>query len=162
MPSTTRSSRRAAAAVEPRGASAWVVRASFALSLIGLGVAAYLTYAHFTSVNALVCSDNGAVNCAKVTTSSQSEIFGVLPVAVIGLAYFVGMVALCSPWSWRPIRLLDQLRLAGVVSGVGMVFYLVYAELFQIDAVCIYCTAVHVVTVLLFIVVMSDSLTRPR
>jgi uncharacterized membrane protein len=140
-----------------------VVRASFALSLIGLGVAAYLTYAHFTSVNALVCSDNGAVNCAKVTTSSQSEIFGVFPVAVLGLAYFAGMVVLCSPWAWRPVnRLLDLLRLAGVVTGVCMVFYLVYAELFQIDAICIYCTAVHVVTVLLFIVVMSDYLTRPR
>ena len=90
------------------------------------------------------------------------EMTELVPMYEIVTAYFVGMVALCSPWSWRPIRLLDQLRLAGVVSGVGMVFYLVYAELFQIDAVCIYCTAVHVVTVLLFIVVMSDYLTRPR
>jgi uncharacterized membrane protein len=147
--------------VEPHEPSAWVVRLSFALAIIGLGFATYLTYAHFTSVNALICSDKGSVNCAKVTTSSQSEIFGVLPVAVIGLAYFAGMVALCSPWAWRPSRLFDLARLAGVISGVGMVFYLVYAELFQIDALCIYCTAVHIVTVLLFIVVMSEYVARP-
>ena len=57
----------------------------------------------------------------------------------------VAQSRLCTGW----------LRLAGVVSGVGMVFYLVYAELFQIDAICIYCTAVCVITVLLFAVVVS-------
>ena len=45
---------------------------------------------------ALVCSDTGAINCTKVTTSPQSVIFGI-PVAVLGLAYFVPMIALCLP-----------------------------------------------------------------
>jgi uncharacterized membrane protein len=30
------------------------------------------------------------------------------------------------------------------------VFYLVYAELFVLDAICLWCTAVHVITVALF------------
>jgi uncharacterized membrane protein len=32
-----------------------------------------------------------------------------------------------------------------------MVLWLVYAELFLINAICLYCTAVHIMTVLLFL-----------
>jgi uncharacterized membrane protein len=34
-----------------------------------------------------------------------------------------------------------------------MILWLVYVELFRLDALCLYCTAVHVITVLLFITV---------
>jgi uncharacterized membrane protein len=39
------------------------------------------------------------------------------------------------------------------VAGVGMVLYLVYAELFILDAICLWCTAVHVLALALFAVV---------
>ena len=40
-----------------------------------------------------------------------------------------------------------------------MVLRLIYAELFQIDAICLWCTAVHVITVALFIaVVVGEAL----
>jgi uncharacterized membrane protein len=83
----------------------------------------------------------------------------VLPVADIGLAYFVALSALCTPWAWRAARPeLWWTRLAAVVAGVGMVIYLVYAELFQIDAICIYCTVVHALTLCLFVaVVMAET-----
>ena len=35
-----------------------------------------------------------------------------------------------------------------------MVVRLVYAELFQIDAICLWCTVVHAISVLLFAVVL--------
>jgi uncharacterized membrane protein len=39
-----------------------------------------------------------------------------------------------------------------------MVIYLVYAELFQINAICLWCTTVHVVTFALFVaVLMAES-----
>ncbi len=41
-----------------------------------------------------------------------------------------------------------------MVAGVAMVLHLVYAELFQIDAICLWCTTVHVITVILFAVVL--------
>ena len=133
------------------------------LAVIGLVVSAYLTYAHYADADALACPDSATVNCAKVTTSSQSEVFGVLPVAVLGLAYFVGMLVLCLPVAWRSLGpLVHRLRLAGVGAGVAMVIYLVYAELFQIEAICLYCTAVHVVTVLLFVVVLVVDSGRGR
>lgn len=141
------------------GSPAWPPRsavvASLVLCVVGLGVSAYLTYAHYVDSDVLACPDSVTINCAKVTSSSQSEVFGVLPVAVLGLAYFGVMLALCLPLAWRSAAsLVHRLRLAGVAAGVGMVIYLLYAEFFQIHAICLYCTAVHVVTVLLFMVVV--------
>ena len=34
--------------------------------------------------------------------------------------------------------------------GLGTVLYLLYAELFAIDAICLWCTTVHVLTLVLF------------
>ena len=39
-----------------------------------------------------------------------------------------------------------------------MVIYLVYAELFEIDAICLWCSVVHVITFALFVaVVMAET-----
>ena len=42
-------------------------------------------------------------------------------------------------------------RMASLVVGIGFVLYLVYAELFDIGAICLYCTSVHIITFLLFV-----------
>lgn len=127
-------------------ASAW---ASWALTLIGLGISIYLTYEHYTGNKTLACSATATVNCVKVTTSQWSMIAGV-PVAVFGLIFFVGMVVLCAPWVWA-IRLpaLDALRVAGSVVGILSALYLVWIELFRVDAICLWCTGVHIITLLL-------------
>ena len=111
----------------------------------------YLTIAHFTESTLAGCSETGGlVNCTKVTTSAQSWVFGI-PVAVLGLAFFVFAVAIMSPWAWRSTRREVHLaRLASVVVGVGFVLYLLYAELFIIGSICLYCTSVHVITFALF------------
>lgn len=119
----------------------------FVLALLGLADSIYLTVEHYTGSTSLICSDNGAVNCLKVTTSEWSHI-GPIPVALFGLVFYVGMLALCSPWAWQ-VPALDALRLLGAVVGVLSVIYLVWIELFRVDAICLWCTAVHIVTVLL-------------
>jgi len=130
---------------------AWVQWTSLVLSLAGLGVSIYLTIAHYTSTSILACSAKGFVDCAKVTTSSQSMVFGVLPVAVLGLAFYVFMVAVNSPWGWRlRIPLVWWARIGSIVAGIGFVLYLVYAEIIQIGNICLWCTSVHVITFLLF------------
>src|SRR5579875_3900362 len=71
----------------------WIV--GTVLSILGLGVAAYLTYEHYTGSKTLACPSAGAhslINCAKVTTSPWSVEFGI-PVAVLGLVYFAVMLA---------------------------------------------------------------------
>jgi uncharacterized membrane protein len=72
------------------------------------------------------------------------------------------MTALSLPAVWRsaspwPARA----RLAAVTSGVVFVVYLVWAELFRIDAICLWCTVVHVVTVALFAVIVLAAALRP-
>ena len=99
------------------------VEPSLVVALVGLAVSAYLTVEHFTSSAVLACPEGAVVNCAKVTSSPYSEFLGV-PVAVLGLAYFVVMAALLTPTAWRRRRL-DLVRLAGVGLGVAMVLYLV-------------------------------------
>ncbi|MGW0230433.1 vitamin K epoxide reductase family protein [Actinopolymorpha singaporensis] len=139
-----------------RIAPAWAAPASLVFCLVGLGLSAYLTYAHFTSASALACPDSGTINCIRVTTSPQSMLFGVVPVAVAGLAYFVGMTVICLPAAWRSgSALVRWTRLAGGVAGVAMVCYLIYVELLVVGAVCLYCTAVHVVTFLLFVAILT-------
>ena len=128
----------------------WLQLATFLLALAGLGVSIYLTIAHFTEKALFACSESGLVNCTKVTTSPQSYVFGI-PVAVLGLAFFVAAVVLMSPWAWRSARReVHLIRLASVVVGIGFVLYLLYAELFIIGSICLYCTSVHAITFLLF------------
>jgi uncharacterized membrane protein len=51
---------------------AWAIWSSLVLAVAGLAVSVYLTYEHYTGNKSLLCSDNGTVNCAKVTTSKWS------------------------------------------------------------------------------------------
>ena len=135
----------------PGTAPGWLQLTTWALSLAGLGVSVYLTVAHYTSSSILACSDNGLVNCAAVTTSSESMVFGVFPVAVLGLAFYVFMAAATSPWAWRASwPPLSWARFGSVIVGMLFVLYLIYTELFTLDAICLWCTSVHVITFLLF------------
>lgn len=133
----------------------WVPPVSLALSALGLAVSGYLTYEHYTASTTLACPDTGALNCLKVTTSEQSAILGV-PVALLGLLYFAAMLGLSALWqSKRPeVRLA---RLAGTAVGVVLVAWLVYAELFTLDAICLWCTAVHALALALFAVTVLGT-----
>ncbi len=135
----------------PAGPAMWLQLATFVLALAGRGVSIYLTIAHFTESALAGCSESGLVNCTKVTTSPQSYVFGI-PVAVLGLAFYVFAVAITSPWAWQATRReIHLLRIASLVVGIGFVLYLVYAELFIIGSICLYCTSVHAITFVLFV-----------
>ena len=142
----------------------WLPAVSLAVALIGLGLSIYLTYEHYTSSATLACSDNGVVNCLQVTTSAQSKVFGI-PVALLGLVYFAAMVPACLPVAWRSrAAWLRYGRIGAGAVGIAFVFYLLYSELFTIGKICLYCTGVHVVTVLLFAVILfgQASVTGPK
>src|SRR4029077_17730064 len=105
-------------AMESRAAAPpnWFQWTTWVLSLGGLGVSIYLTIAHFHPAVTLACPATSTVNCEKVTTSPQSYAFGI-PVAVLGLAFYVFMVAANSPWAWRVAW--SPLRLGPGRSAVG-------------------------------------------
>lgn len=128
----------------------WLQWLGVVLALAGAGVSFYLTIAHYTTSVVLACPENSIVNCAKVTTSLYSKVFGV-PLALLGLLFFIAMVPVQLPIFWQMTqKWLIWGRLAFAGSGVLMIFWLIYVELFKLNAICLYCTAVHVITIALF------------
>ena len=132
----------------------WLAPLSLTWCVLGLLVSVYLTYEHYTGSTTLACPASGAVDCAKVTSSAWSTILGI-PVAPLGLLFFAVMLVLCRPSLLRRrSTVLDVARLG--FSGVGllMALYLLWAELFQIHAICLWCTGVHILTFLLFVTLL--------
>lgn len=137
----------------------WLKLTTLVLSVLGLGVSTYLTIQHYTQSSGFAgCPENSAINCVKVTSSSESVVFGIFPVAVLGLAFFIFMVAINSPWAWRSqLPAVRWARLGSVLVGIIFVLYLVYAEFFEIRAICLYCTSVHIITFLLFALIVFQA-----
>jgi uncharacterized membrane protein len=125
-------------------------------------VSAYLTAAHYTSAARLACPEHGTVDCAKVTTSSYAVQHGA-PLAVLGLAFFAVALVLQAPRMWaRPERSLRAARVAVATVGAATVVWLLWVELFRLDAICLYCTAVHVVAIALFALTgIGTAVTAP-
>ena len=128
----------------------WVGWTAFVLSLLAVADAIYLTVAHYTTTSVLMCPGNSVVNCAKVTTSSESTFLG-MPVAVLGLVFYAVVAVVNWPGFWRSnppwLRLARLILIAG---GMLFVLYLVYAEVVLIGNICIYCTIIHIITLILF------------
>jgi len=156
--------------VQPSGTPGpplWLRITSLVLAILGLGVSAYETYAHYTGKSLAGCptGGHGTFNCGAVITSPQSMVFGVFPVALLGLIFYVFVVAIMTPWAWRMQRVkvgslnlsVGWLRLATMTTGMGFVMYLIYAELYQIGDICEYCTGVHIITFLLFCVTLVSA-----
>jgi uncharacterized membrane protein len=141
----------------PRG----LLAAALSVCIAGLLVSAYLTYEHFTASSTLACPNTGTINCAKVTTSEYSRLAGI-PIAVLGLLFFAGMTLLCTPPLWRQrTPWPGRARLAAATLGLLFVFYLVWAELFRINAICLWCTVVHALTLALFAVLAVVQALAP-
>jgi uncharacterized membrane protein len=142
------------------GIPRWLTWTSLVVAILGLADAAYLAYEHGSGSNSLACPDTGRINCTKVTTSNYSELHGI-PIAYLGVAFFVVLVAVMVPPAWASTSLtLRWGRVALVVGGLAFAVYLVWAEFYKLDALCLYCTGVHVAAFLLFAVTLFAEATR--
>lgn len=119
---------------------------SLFLACAGLGLSAYLTYVHYNP-SALVCSDGG---CAVVQTSKYSTMFGV-PIALFGLLMFITLIAgIVARELW--VEATDIISTGIIMMLVAATLYwtyLTYLELRVIYAVCQWCVATSIATVLL-------------
>jgi uncharacterized membrane protein len=71
------------------------------------------------------------------------------------------MIGLMSPQAWRSRRQgVTWSRWIGVTLGLLFVFYLVWAELYQVGSICLWCTAVHALTFVLFVIVLFTEALR--
>jgi uncharacterized membrane protein len=139
--------------------------AAFVLSVLGLVDAGYQVYTHFSGTGLLGCSSK-ADSCVLVQNSVYAWIFHI-PVAVYGAAFFVFMVVICSPWAWRfehprYSKIISWARLAAVVIGMIFVLYLIYREVISLGQICEYCTSVHIITFLLFAVIVYQASAPKR
>jgi uncharacterized membrane protein len=127
------------------------------LGLVGLLVSAYLVSTHyFADQVPLACATGGIVDCEEVTTSTASML-GPVPVAVLGLLWFVAFLGLLVARRRQPGWRLMVAQVGWTIAGLVFVFYFVYAELFLIGAICLWCTAVHAVVVVLFLISVYEA-----
>jgi uncharacterized membrane protein len=104
------------------------------LATIGLGVASYLTYVHYSGTPP-VCTAGGS--CLKVQTSIYSKLAGV-PVALIGL---LGYIAILGSLLLPENENTRFATAAFTLVGFGFSAYLTYRELFTIHAICEWCAS---------------------
>ena len=124
------------------------------LALVGVAVAAYLTWVHYAGAEPLCVAGNGG--CEKVQTSEQSELVGV-PVAVLGLGAYIAVFA-------SALTRGELARMGGAfvaVAGVAFSAYLTYAELFIIEAICQWCVLSALIMVALGVLCVRRVLVEP-
>ncbi|GCE25487.1 hypothetical protein KDA_09710 [Dictyobacter alpinus] len=123
------------------------------LSVIGVAISIYLTIAHYDKVP-VVCSTSGVINCERVLSSSFSVVPGTsIPISVPGLLWFVvsGTLAVLAWKVWPERRNLKIIETAWFGLGVLTALYLVYAELVYLHNICAWCTALHVIMLVMFL-----------
>ena len=139
------------------------------LSLIGLGLCAYLTLIHIALlrgelIGGAACSAAGsAFNCHAVTASPWGSFFGI-PLSVWGFIGYLATLALSfiawqfSDWTSRALAVLSALTLA----FVAMDAVLWSAMVLSIRYLCPLCLATYVVNVLLLVVAKRAAQQRWR
>ncbi len=126
-----------------------------AACLVGVGIAAYLTYVHYTHT-APICTSGG---CEKVQRSKYAELAGV-PVALLGLITYVVLIAISL------VRGVEAAFAGVLVAFVGVAFsgYLLWAQLGPIGAICQWCLGndltIAVVATLYVVRMLTESSTK--
>jgi uncharacterized membrane protein len=128
-------------------------RALLVLTLVGIGIAGYLTYVHYRGFAPICAVGHG---CEKVQSSRYAKLAGV-PVPLIGLIGYVGILA-----SLLARGELARLATAGM-AYVGVTFsgYLTFLELFRIHAICQWCVGSAIVMTTIA-VLATIRVLRPR
>jgi uncharacterized membrane protein len=123
------------------------------LTLLGIGIASYLTYVHYKGLSPICAVGHG---CEKVQSSQWAKVGGV-PVPLIGLVGYVGLLG-----SLLVRGELARLATAGMAYvGVAFSAYLTYRELFSIHAICQWCVGSAIVMTLIAIFATIRVLRAP-
>ena len=121
------------------------------LALVGVSIAGYLAYIETQAVPAF-CGPIG--DCNTVQSSPYAWVLGVVPVGLLGVLGYLGVVA---TWLWGRFRddklamFLPIVIFGMTLFGVLVSIYLTYLEPFVIGAVCLWCLSSSVIITLLFL-----------
>lgn len=106
----------------------------FLIGLAGLADTLYLTFKHYLG-GPIPCTISG---CETVLNSQYSEIFGI-PLALLGAIYYLSVlivsIILFFKNNIRFVNILFVLSVVGFLTST----YLVYLQLFVINAICQFC-----------------------
>lgn len=133
------------------------------LAIVGAAIAAYLSWVALSDTQDVACGPLG--DCHTVQSSEFADVAGV-PVAFLGLGMYLGLLAMTAARRWMSAggpRVFTVWSLTVAASGVGYSAYLTYIELFEIDAICIWCVGSALVVVAFFLCCLPDvgALRRP-
>lgn len=127
------------------------------LSLVGIGLAGYLTYLHIgllrgELLGGAACSGSGAFNCHAVTGGSWGSFLGV-PLSLWGILGYLAVLALAL-WGRQSAQTAAQA--AALISVLAASFVAIDLFLFAVQAVvlqayCLFCLLTYAVNVLLLL-----------
>ena len=135
-----------------------ILKIMLCISLLGAFISIDLAQKHIIATSANTpCDITPSISCSLVNSSSYSELVGI-PVAVLGILWFVVLGILCLAALRKKSFRLISLILGWNIFAILFVIYLIIAE-FLLQALCPLCTAIHVlvVTSLVFSIVLYNS-----
>jgi vitamin-K-epoxide reductase (warfarin-sensitive) len=127
------------------------------LAVLGIAVSSVSLQHHYAKSKTSYCDFGESFNCDVVNRSQYSSVAGI-PVALIGIAGYVTLLALATLYR-------DKAETPGMLllaSGAGLVFalYLTYIEGFVLQAWCILClsslTAIFLIATLSAILLVQS------
>jgi uncharacterized membrane protein len=138
----------------------WSQLLLFLLSLVGAAIAVYLTTVHYENAP-LLCSTSGLIDCSRVLSSPYSVVPGTsIPITVPGLAWsLVSAVLAVAGLRQRRSQTLRRIHLAQfawALLALLTVLYLVYVEIVVLHTVCAWCTGMHAVILVMFLITIAQ------
>jgi uncharacterized membrane protein/thiol-disulfide isomerase/thioredoxin len=129
--------------------SRWPAWSIPVLSLIGFGIALYLSYIEITNAQA-TCGPVG--DCNTVQQSPYANLFGLVPVGLLGVFAYMAILIFWAiqrygPQTWQAASSLAVWGLA--LFGVLFSIYLTFLEPFVIGASCAWCLSSALVMTLI-------------
>ena len=119
-----------------------------ALTALGIFVAGYLAWSHFSGVP-VYC---GVSSSCEQVNSSRYAYLGDIPVALIGLSGYIIMLALSLIPQKEDRQWPMLLIFGGALIGTLLQWYLFYIELFVLHAICYWCvTSQTLITLILLL-----------
>jgi uncharacterized membrane protein len=141
-----------------------LVAAAALAGIGGLAISAYLTVVHVAALP-LVCTTTGVISCERVLASPYSVIAGSgLPTSAAGIVWFSVSVVLAALQLNRPRSpRLVRWHLLWSAAGLATVLFLVFVEIVQLGAICVWCTSAHLLVVVTFLIALTraQSATAP-
>jgi uncharacterized membrane protein len=122
-------------------------------SIIGLILYIYLEYVVLINNSLpLFCSiNNTPINCEKVLESPYSKLFGI-PLGIYAIAYFIIDIFLILLLYNKKLKIVYNLFYRSI--GILFVIFSLYAMLFLIHSICLYCSTVDGILIINFGIIL--------